>query len=228
MKRCMATVLGVLAVGLLAGCENQTTWVYAPNSYCECGTTGAKSVVVLPFDDCRENVNKNRSAMSMIPIVPAYGWVDYSIPEGQIHMTSRFWANYRPADDFARALAQELNAAKICEAAFDNRPGACNVMIKGKILSTFYHGTIITYGLSGFGELLWLIGFPAGSVSNDLSIELTCVDGKTDAVLFSKRYDAPHYGKVFWIYAKANDFEYPALLRQIYKQFVSDAGKALQ
>jgi len=62
--------------------------------------------VVLPFEDLRTNENNNYWAMYMIPLMP-FGWSNYSAPEGaQMHMNSGLWVNYKPTEDYPKALAQ--------------------------------------------------------------------------------------------------------------------------
>ena len=198
--------------------------MYRPNTYPDSRARGSKTAVVLPFKDTRENINKNRILVYMIPGIPGFGWANYDVPEGQaMHMNSGLWVNYKPSEDYAKALAQELEEAKVFkEAYFDFKKGDSDYVIKGTILSTKYKGTLISYGLSVYGPLLWLVGFPAGTVSNELSLALSCVDAKTDDVLSTKTYTAPKYGKTSWIYVLPNDFNYPTMLRDLYKTFVED------
>ena len=69
---------------------------------------------------------------------------------------------------------------------------------------------------------MWLVGFPTGSASNDLSVELSCIDAKTDEVLFTKKYQAEKYSKVGWIYTMPNDFNYSKMLKETYEDFIAD------
>jgi hypothetical protein len=70
--------------------------------------------------------------------------------------------------------------------------------------------------------VLWLIGLPAGSVDNDLSVRLACVDGHTGEMIYQQTYSAEHYHETFWIYAMPNDFNYPNMLKEIYGKFIGD------
>lgn len=224
------SAITVVLMTIASGCATQKTWVYRSGSYStRPSATMAKSVVVLPFDDTRENLNKNRIGFYAIPLAPGFGWADYSAPEGaQMHVTSGLWINYKPTEDFSKALAQELTASGLFrEAFFDYKKGAADMIIRGRILNTDYRGTLISYGLGPIGPDLWILGFPAGTVRNELSVELSCMDSQTGNLLFSKTYTAQPYSKVFWIYSMPNDFNYAEMLAQVYKEFAADLVQVL-
>ena len=224
MKKCFFVVVEVLLFSMfISGCASQKAWVYKPNTYSQSYVFSEKTAVILPFSDQREDINKNRILVYMIPLMP-FGWADYNAPEGaQMHLNSGIWINYKPTEDFAKALAQELEEANIFkESYFDFKKGSGDISIKGKIINTKYSGTLISYGLSVYGPLLWLVGLPSGTVNNELSIELSCTDIKTNKLLFSKTYLAPRYSKVSWIYNLPNDFNYSSMLKGLYKQFLLD------
>lgn len=217
------TSLVTLVVALTAGCASQKTWVYHPNSYTPAATNTGKTVAVLPFEDARSNVNHNMWAMSMVPLMP-YGWQNLSSPEGiQMHTTSGMWLNYKPTEDFAKALAEDLqNTGLFSDAYFDYRREGSDFAVEGKILNTQYIGRTITYGLSAYGAYLWLVGFPSTWTENQLSLELSLVNSKTDKTLFTKTYTAPPEKRLSWIYVIKNDFEYPDMLREVNKEFCQD------
>jgi hypothetical protein len=216
-----SVILAILFV--TGGCSSTRTWVYNANSYDKPQTVSEKTAVVLPFNDARENENSNFFAMYLIPVMP-FGWQTYKTPEGvQMHMTSGMWVNYKPVEDFPKALSAELqNAGMFKDVGFDYRKGNNDIIIGGKILSTEYDGYLISYGLSAYGPLLWYIGFPATVVTNELSVELTATDAKTDKQLFAKTYTAEPYSVVGWLYYFRSDFNYPEMLKGIYKDFVKD------
>jgi len=224
MKKCFFAVVVVLLFSIfISGCASQKAWVYKPNTYSQSSVFSEKTAVITPFLDQRDDINKNRLFLYMIPLMP-FGWADYNAPEGaQMHLNSGIWINYKPTEDFAKALAQELENANVFkEAYFDFKKGSSDIIIQGKIINTKYSGTLISYGLSVYGPSLWLLGFPAGSVNNELSIELSCMDTKTNQLLFSKTYLAPKYSKISWIYNLPNDFNYSLMLKDLYKQFLLD------
>lgn len=184
---------------------------------------------MLPFLDQRPNANKNRIAFYAVPVVPGFGWANYGAPEGaQVHVFSGLWLNFNPKEDFPKALAQELSTANTFkESYFDFKKGDADYVISGQILSTKYHGSLISYGLSVYGPLLWFVGLPCGTVSNDLALRLTCAEQATGKILVSRDYAAPPYRRVGWIYVMPNDFNYSELLQNVNQQFLKDIEQAL-
>jgi hypothetical protein len=221
-------VLAALLVPVLAGgCSTQRAWVYRSNAYAG-ATPNEQEVVVLPFRDDRQNVNDNRILLYLVPIVP-FGWADYDVPEGATqHVTSGPWTNYKPTEDYPKALADELRSAGFDRAHFDYSDDGARYVVRGAIVDTTYSGRIYSYGLSAYGPLLWLFGLPAGSASNELEVELSLADKQTGATLVSRRYRAPRYDATSWLYVMKSDFEYPTLLAGVYKQFVAEAQPAMR
>lgn len=215
--------LVVLVIALTAGCASQKTWVYHANSYPPAAMNTGKKVVVLPFEDARENVNHNLSGLYAIPLMP-YGWQTLNTPEGiQYHTTTGMWLNYKPTEDFPKALAEDLrNTGLFSDAYFDFRREGSDYAVEGKILSTKYEGRTLSYGLSVYGPDLWLIGFPCAWTENNLSLQLSLVNSRTDKTLFEKTYTAPPEKAFSWIYVIRNDFNYPDMMAEVDKQFCQD------
>lgn len=216
-------VLAVLSMLMVTGCQSQKAWVYAPNQFQDKQPLSNKKAIVQPFDDHRVNDNSNYLLLYMIPLFP-FGWTDLKVPEGVPgHVFSTMWVNYKPTEDFSKALASELQNARIFkETHFDFGRGDADIIVNGKILNTDYSGKVFSYGLSVYGPILWYIGLPAGSASNDLSVELRCIEAGTNRQIFSKSYKVPTYSKVGWLYSMPNDFNYPDMLKDIYKEFLKD------
>jgi len=229
---CLLSLISVTALVIGSGCASQKSWVYSPNTYDRTLSSqtdvGEKTAAVLPFSDSREDVNKNRVLFYLVPLAP-FGWADFEVPEGAaMHINSGLWVNYKPTEDYAKALAEELNSSGLFrQAYFDFRGGNSDYTIKGEIVSTEYKGKMITYGLSAFGPLLWLFGLPSSAISNDLTVTLTCIALTSNEVVISKTYNAPHYSKIGWIYALPSDFNYSSMLKDIYRDFVHDLANQL-
>jgi hypothetical protein len=217
-----------LAVALCSGCANQKAWVYRSNTYPAATASTNKKVAVLPFEDARENKNQNYWGVYLIPLAP-YGSQNFDAPEGEsTHIASGMWLNFKPTEDFPKALAEDLrNTHLFADAFFDYRQDSGDYVVKGKIISTKYVGRLISYGLSVYGPDLWLIGFPACWTRNDLSLELSLVDSKNDKVLFSKTYTATPRQGCAWIYDLKNDFNYSEMLAELNKQFCTEIQPAL-
>lgn len=220
LSRC---ALACLAIAFTSGCASQKTWVYRSNSYTPATPGTGKTVAVLPYEDSRENKNHNLWALYAIPVMP-FGWQTLNTPEGiEKHTTSGMWTNYKPTEDYPKALAEDLRKTGLfSDAFFDFRRAGGDYAAKGKILSTKYNGYIISYGLSVYGPLLWIVGFPCASTRNELCVEMSLVDAKTDKPLFSKLYTATPHSKVSWLYVLGNDFNYSEMLAEVNKQFCQD------
>jgi hypothetical protein len=178
-----------------------------------------KSVAVPPFADNRKNENTNLIGLMYIPLMP-YGWMNLNTPEGgQRHISSGLWL-FRPPEDLAKAVAEEINNSGIFrEAFFTNRASEGELILKGNLISTFYNGNLISYCLSIYGADLWLIGLPAGSYSNNLEISFELVERETGRVLWNGTYKR-NFSKTFWIYAPGADFRYDELLKEIMKEAI--------
>lgn len=213
----------LLTVVGLTGCATQKAWVYTPATHSNNQRLSHKTAVVVPFIDKRENKNRNMSLMYMVPLMP-WGWMNLEVPEGlAMHMNSGLWTNYRPTEDYAKALASELESANIfSESYFDFKKGDSDYIIKGEIITTKYGARMISYGLSVYGPLLWFFGLPATTTSNDLSIALSCVSSSTGEVLFSKEYTALTSKQISSIYNLKNDFNYSELLKNVCSEFIDD------
>jgi len=222
MKQFYFPVLFFIATSVITSCANQKAWVYSGNQYTAMEVVSKKAVVI-PFEDARQNDNHNYFALYMIPLFP-FGWQTFTVPEGsQMHMNSGLWTNYKPTEDYAKALASDLkNLNYFEEAYFDFKKGDSDYIFTGKILNTDYHGKIISYGLSVYGPLLWFFCLPSSYITNNLEVELNCTDAHSGKVLFTKIYKSPEYSEVSIIYALQNDFNYAAMLKDIYKEFIND------
>ena len=212
-----------VSVIMTVGCANQKAWVYRANSYPAPAASSGKKVAVIAFTDARENKNSNAAMMYLIPLMPC-GWQNLNAPEGvSMHMNSGAWVNYKPTEDYPKALAEDLrNTGLFADAFFDYRKENSDLAVTGRIINTKYTGYLISYGLSAYGPLLWLVGFPCGSTQNELSVELNLVDSKSDQALFTKVYTATPRKDVSWIYVLKDDFNYAEMLAEVNKEFCLD------
>jgi hypothetical protein len=197
------------------------SWIYKSETFIEQKPVIGKAVEVPPFADKRPNVNKNTVYLALIPFVP-FGSLIYDKPEMESPFVGSARWNFRPQEDLAQAVAEELrNSGIFKEAFFTNMTGDGDLALKGIIESTRYHGTLITYGVSVPAFLLWMIGFPSGTADNELQLNLQLVDQKTGAVIWEKDYRKADY-RVSFIYYVKPDFFYDDLLKQIMKEAIPD------
>ena len=209
MRRLMG---GLLLVAALTGCASSRSWSYTPEPRSTTAPLANVSVIVLPFEDRRPKENSNLIFIYLIPLVP-FGWMDFETPEGpQMHINSGLW-QFRPADDFARAVAQEVDNTRIFRETFvGNRASEADYVLLGEITSTKYEGKIITYGLSVYGPLLWFIGFPSGFTSNRLTLNLKLAKTPSSPAIWTHTISG-ETSAVSWIYALQPDFTYDQLLK---------------
>ena len=215
----------IVQVGL-SGCTSQRVWTYSPEAKIELEPMLYKSVAVPPLVDERVNMNLNRSGLGLIPLFP-YGWQTMYTPEGgQEHRTSGFWL-FAPTEDFAKAIAIELeNSSLFEEVFFTTRPSEADLSLRGTIESTQYTSKMYTYCLSLVGVYLWLFGFPSGSASNELILDLKLVDNTTDQVIWGFRYKKSA-GSTSWIYSLKSDFFYDTMLKEIMEEVIVSLKKNL-
>lgn len=222
MRKGFAVVL-IFAVFVISGCAEPCGWRFTPNTYTQPPKPlFLKSVVVPPFKDSRPNENSDKIALFLIPIMP-FGWANLSAPESW----SPFF-KYRPTEDFARAAAEELRATGLFkEAFFAERTSEGDLILRGEIKSTHYNQKIISYGLSIYAGILYLIGLPSGTVSNDLVVKLSLEDQVSKAALWKKEY-TKEYSGTSWLYSGAPLFQYDVLYTEILKNAIEDMRSDLQ
>jgi hypothetical protein len=223
---CILVVLFVAVQVGFSGCTSQRVWTYRPEAKIELEPMLDKSVAVPPLIDERVNRNLNRSGLGLIPLFP-YGWQTMYTPEGgQEHRTSGFWL-FTPPEDFAKAIAIELqNSGLFEEVFFTHRPNEADLSLKGTIESTQYTSKMYTYCLSLVGVYLWLFGLPSGSASNELILNLKLVDNITDKIIWESRYKKS-VRSTSWIYALNSDFFYDTMLKEIMEEVIVSLQKGL-
>lgn len=210
----MTRGLAVLSILLLsAGCATSRDWKYTPEPRKTTEAIADVSVAILPFEDHRENINKNRIAFYLIPLFP-FGWANYETPEGQeVHITSSLW-QFEPSDDLARAVSQEVENSRIFREAFvSNRASDGDYVLLGEIVSTRYEGKMFGYGLSVYGPILWFLGLPAGSHSNHLELRLRLATSPSDPPVWTHTITGDA-SATSWLYVMKPDFEYDVLLKE--------------
>jgi hypothetical protein len=205
----------MLSILLATGCAAQKTWEYRPNSYLGSDRPARVSAVVLPFEDQRDSTG-DCILWALFPLIP---YSSCQIPRPLLASGVS-----RPVDDFAQALAEELQATdRFTSADFAFRNESADVVFNGWIVGTDEHETIITYGLGPAGVLLWTVGLPAGTVDIDLSLRLACTD-RNGSKLFDRTYSAAPYHHVNWIGDPGRGRDnFTRMLGEVYLEFANDA-----
>jgi len=220
-----------------AGMDKNPCWSYQPNEYESPLRKIDKSVTVLPFQDARATRFETHLLRCMVPLMP-YCTDTYEPPEmhpnrnflKNVHdqsssMTSR--VTFSPSTDFARAIVDEFQAAKVFrEVGYGASDKPSDYIISGKILNTTLNDTLYSYGVSLGSIFFWAVGLPAGSITNDLSLEVAVTDTKSGEIAFTKVYTADSW-KIYWIYRQPNGCKYGEMLQDINKHFVEELDTRL-
>jgi hypothetical protein len=215
-------VLG-LAVMTVSGCAEPRGWRFTPNTYEPPAKPLFMMTVAVPrFRDSRPNENTNKLSFYAIPFMP-FGWANVSAPES---FSPRF--KYRPTDDLAKAAAEEIQATGLFkEAFFTERESEGDLILRGEIKSTHFNQKVLSYGLSEFGSLLWLVGAPVGTVTNELNVRLSVEHKTTNTVLWQNEYKREYHG-IMWVYSMPPAFQYDILYTEILKTAMKEMSSQLQ
>jgi hypothetical protein len=211
---------------LTVGCASQRVWSYKSEPHSMNVTPLInKKMAVLPLLDKRENTNSNMWAMYLIPGMP-FGWQDFNTPEGaQMHMTSGIWL-FKPTEDLSKAIAEDLNNSGIFqEAFFTYKASDADLVLRGELISTHYEGYMITYCLSVYGPLLWLLPVPSSYATNELEILLKIEDPTHNKVVWEKNFKKDAGDMGIGMYYMAPDFLYDKLLKEIMLEAIDSLKK---
>jgi hypothetical protein len=151
--------------------------------------------------------------MYLIPLMP-YGFQNLPVPEAASrHAASGQW-QFKPADDIARAIAQEIDASRIFREAFtDARASVGDYVLTGEVRSTQFDGKMLSYCLSVYGPALWLIGFPATHTRNTLELDFSLRAQGSDTVVWEYQV-RERDSQTGWIYSLGTDFMYDRMLKK--------------
>lgn len=221
--------LALVILGLTEiGCSSARTWTYQAAPFTDRPRAVEKSLAVPPLNDLRRPENSDRTFIYLLPLMP-YGWQDLEQPEGtNHHILSGLW-QFKPTEDIAKALATEIHNYNIFrEAFFTFRESDADLVLRGSLTSTHYDGKLYTYGLGIIGPDLWWIGFPAGSVTNQLAFKLELVDRQSNKKIWENQYSFTYDTGAFWIYAPPEDFYYDKALKQLVPTILADLEETLR
>ena len=222
---------------VLSACTNIAKFDYqaAPGTMAKLREPGsaAKSVAVMPFMDQRgmgyiapgqaapaHPVGDHGSFfLGLIPLMP-FGYVEKTQPENSEDFVSLGRFHFDVQNDLAAASIASLKSSGLFSNVVkaNNAAQAANAdyIWRGSVNSTFYRGRMFTYCLTYFvSPVLWVVGIPSGSSTNELGVKFELVDRASGDVVWEYSYLASDYLN-HWIYARVGkDVSiYPQLMKE--------------
>lgn len=177
----LSVLVLVVAFGV-TGCLGNRDWTYPPPP--DKAFLGIKadqpvsgSLVVLPLIDQRGKEVKEEYWKVAIPLVPS-GTTLYDRPEDVKDPEQIDQVQFTPAEDFARALSDEIREAKIFSSvsyAGQASPPSSEYVLKGRLQSTRWERSITTYLFGPLGTVFWMLGLPMGQTDITVKVDLTIV-----------------------------------------------------
>jgi len=236
----MQSILGFLMVLLLGvafyGCSRGVArYVYTAGPDLELQSPqNPLSVAVLPFKDLRGKENSSWRATRLkffIPLVP-YVPSEYERPGIAVGYVSYMTYHFRPTEDLAKSVVAELEGNDLFEAVLLSTSGDqpnVDFYLTGEIHDTTNSNKMISYGLSIFGPLLWLVGLPAGTVQNSLSLDLTLRTARDGEAVWSHRISGDWRKSIGLYYNVYAEFDgYPIIMKAGIREGILDLTAELQ
>lgn len=175
--RLPTTVL--MALILLAGCNTQAQWTYPiqpEHLYREAQAERKFTVAVLPFRESRPVTNRSATFfLYLIPLMP-FGWMSYERPEAARMFNTIAEFDMEMDEDLGKAAVRSLEESGLFRRVYFTLGGEteeADLILRGTVKRMRYNGRIISYGLSVYGPLLWVLGLPAGTSANTLQLSLS-------------------------------------------------------
>ncbi len=228
MKICVIVATALLA-SALAGCSDFKGWHYEADARVVRVPLLAKRVVVPPLDDLRPYGNRETGIFLafFVPLMP-YGTVNYNRPELRPMWQGKDVKPFKPVDDVAKAIAEELNNSGLfSQVVFSPNAKDEELVLNGDLIVLKDDRWITCYGLTYFfGDFLWLMGAPMGGTTNELTIKLTLVERETGKVLWSQAF-TERDRKTDWLYSMKVALRHPRLLKTDMHQAINSLEAAL-
>ena len=229
-------VVALILAFSVTGCLGTREWTYPPPPDkmflgIKADQPVSGSLVVLPLVDQRGKEVKEEYWKVAIPLVPS-GTTFYDRPEDVKDPEQIDQVQFNPAEDFARALADEIREAKIFSSvAYAGKSAAptSEYVLQGRLHSTRWERSITTYLLGPLGTVFWMIGLPMGQtdIGVEMDLRLTAsADPSKVLWSFSMEYKGWDLDGIY--YGLANEVNsYPTALQEALRPAVTDlANKA--
>lgn len=234
MKKIKLLILIVFLSLASSGCATRAAFIYSPGEKIAeqlKPVTLPLRIAVPPFLDMRSQDNISYRPLHLIPLVP-YANIHYDRPDAANRFISHAAYNFRPSEDFAKALVAEVKQNRFFEEVFftqrEVEPGA-DLVLTGKIKNTQYNAKTISYGLSVYAPFAWLIGLPVGTAHNSLSLVLEMTRPSDGAVVWFYELNGESGKTIGLYYNWASDFDgYPMMLREGLHKAMEELAHDLQ
>jgi len=242
MHKFIVSAAAVVAAILLGACNNIAKFDYngAPGTLARFAEPGSatKSVAVMPFMDQR-GMDPARPArdhgsffLGFLPLMP-FGYVEKDQPELSEDFVSMERFHFDVQNDLAAAAFASLKSSNL----FSNvkrantavQAAEADYIWRSSVSSTFYRGRIFSYGITYFfAPILWVVGVPTGSSTNELAVKFELVDRASGDVVWEYSYRNSDYLN-HWLYARVGKDTslYPQLMKQAMNGALYDLSQKL-
>jgi len=230
-----AILASAVSAAILAGCGTVAKFSY-PDKMSALAVASQSApypqkVAVPPFEDFRSDDNMT-STMSLyyLPLCP-FGFIECERPETGSRFPTIDSLDFTPSEDLAKAAALSLKRSNLFSDVFftfGGEKGNADLILEGKVLSTYYKGRLLSYGLSIYSCYLWAFGAPSGTSLNKISVQLT-LKTKSGRVVWDRTVSREDY-IVQWIYARRGQDAklYAPMMREAMNEAISDLASKLR
>ncbi len=195
-------LLGLIVV--LLNCSSPQSFSYTPTDRPEPKVKLGKRIEILPIKDLRPENGKPEFPFFLIPFI----FCQTEEIERPIKYEDNDKSQFKL--DLLDAAKVELESTKaFSSVSIQENQNENDFTIEVKILSTREKETVITYGLSIFGDLITAFGLPMYKIENELSLELKLVETNSNLLLFKKVYSgkAERYLSRFAYHSESYQFQ---------------------
>ena len=251
MNKFFVSAVGIAAALVLGACNNIAKFDYngAQGTLAKFAEPGSatKSVAVMPFMDqrgakyfdpsqaglasARPSGDHGSFFLALIPFMP-FGYVEKEQPELSEDFVSMERFHFDVQNDLAAAAFASLKSSNLFSEVKRANTAAqaadADYIWRGSVTSTFYRGRIFTYGISVFSPILWVVGIPDGSSTNELGVKFELVDRASGNVVWEYNYLNSDYLN-HWLYARVGKDAslYPQLMKQAMNGALYDLSKKM-
>ena len=145
--------------------------------------------------------------LGMIPLMP-FGWHTLLYPEQATNFATMHQFDFKPADDLATAAAESLKQSGLfsqVKIQRDAKNAPYDYLWKTEMLDTQYRGMLLTYGITYLAApVLWVIGFPDGISTVDLSLRFTLIEVASGKAVWQYEFNGSDY-LWHWIYTRIGE-----------------------